>query len=92
MAATFYVQSNSEKMYYEMLWSSVIPSATTIATSTWTISPVGPTLSDTSIDGLTTIVKIAGMTLGQDYVIKNHIVLSNEEEYDSSIFIFAEAK
>ena len=90
--ATFYVQSAFEDMDYEMLWSSVIPSATTIADSEWAISPSGPTVSAGTIDALTTVVNVQGFTAGEDYVLTNSITLSNDEKYESSIFILGVAK
>lgn len=92
MMATFYVQSAFEDMNYEMLWSAVVPSATTISTSSWAISPSGPTISAGTIDALTTIVNVQGMVRSEDYVLTNSIVLSNGEKYESSIFILGVAK
>lgn len=90
--ATFYVQSAFEDMNYEMLWSSVVPSATTITDSDWAISPSGPTVSAGTIDSLTTIVNVEGVTNGEDYTLTNSITLSNGEKYESSIFILGVAK
>lgn len=90
--ATFYVQSAFEDMNYEMLWSSVVPSATTITDSVWAISPSGPTVSAGTIDALTTIVNVEGLTNGEDYTLTNSITLSNDEKYESSIFILGVTK
>lgn len=90
--ATFYVQTPNEKLHYEIAWSDVIESGVTISTSTWSISPTGPTLSGTGFDLLTTYLDVNGCTAGQDYVLTNKIVLSNGETLESSIFWFTEAK
>lgn len=58
--------------------------STTIATSAWTV-PVGLTSVAESNTTTTTLIRIGGGTDGSDYIITNHVVLANGEEYDRSI-------
>lgn len=90
--ATFYVQTPNEKMHCEIAWSSAIEDGVSISTSTWTVAPLGPTISGTGYDLKTTYFDIADCVAGNDYTVTNKIVLSNGETYESSIFLYTEAK
>jgi hypothetical protein len=58
---------------YALDWSGVLESTDGIATSAWTVSPAGPTISLTSIVDMTTVLWIAGGTNNVDYTFLNHI-------------------
>lgn len=49
----------------------------TISTSTWTISPSGPTLSGQVNDSTTTQVNVSGCTYGTQYTLRNTITASD---------------
>ncbi len=89
---SFYVQTPAEELLYEFAWSNTIPASTSISGSTWSVSPTGPTLSGAGIVSFTTYTKVEGLTLGTRYTLTNTIVLSNEEVYQTSAFIYAENK
>lgn len=91
--ATFYIQSSGEKTQYQMAWAAEIVDGDSIVTSTWTVSPTGPTLSAPGVLGTTTFVDVSGLSaVTKDYVITNTITLTSGDLYSSSIFIFVEQK
>jgi len=89
---SFYVQSPNEDLLYQFAWSNTIPANTAIVTSTWSVSPTGPTLSGAGVVSFTTYVNVSGLTLGQRYRLINTIELDNGETYEASSYIYAENK
>ena len=66
----------SDDQDYGIDWTAWL-GADTIATSTWTITPSGPTKHDESNSTTTTTVWVTGGTAGQSYRVTNRIVTSN---------------
>ena len=58
----------------------------TISSSTWTV-PSGLTAVTSSNTTTKTVVRLSGGTANRAYVITNHVVLSNAEEFDRSLEI-----
>ena len=87
----FYVQAPTEVLEYQISWQNLLSIGETITTSTWT-APAGLTISGQSINGSTTICKVAGGTVGNRYQVTNTIVTSNGETQVTSIFILSEVK
>lgn len=88
--AQFYVQDPNEIVEYQIDWTDSTPDGATIATSTWVSTPM--TQSGLSIDGLFTIVKLAGGVDKSVVKVENTITLSDGEKYVDSIFIYIEDK
>lgn len=70
---------------YSVDWSDWLPSTDTIATSTWSISPSGPTLSSSTNDTTTTTIWVDGCTAGVTYTLTNHITTADGREDDRTI-------
>lgn len=87
----FYVQSPTEVLEYQISWSNMLSSGETITTSDWT-APVALTVSNKSVNGSTTICKVAGGAIGNRYQLTNTIITSNGETLVTSIFILVEVK
>lgn len=73
-------------------WSDWLPDGDTITTSTWTISPAGPTLSNSTHDDTTTTIWVEGCTAGVTYTLTNHIVTGDGREDDRSITLHCEQR
>lgn len=86
----FYVQDPGEITEYQINWSNGVPDGATISTSTWVTTPM--TASGTNIDGLFTVIKLTGGTVGAVHQIENTITLSDGEKYKDSIFLYIEDK
>ena len=61
------------KLDYGVDWSAWLPTGVTIATSTWTITPAGPTLSGQANSTTATTVWVEGCTAGTVYTLTNRI-------------------
>lgn len=72
------------KLDYGWDWSDWLDTGDTITASTWTITPTGPTLTDSTHDTTTTTVWVAGAVLGVDYTLTNHITTVEGREDDRS--------
>lgn len=71
-------------------WTDDLPAGTTITTSTWAISPdTDPTaLSDsTHNDASTAVVLGQGLTPGVMHKLVNHVVFSDDEEDDCTLYV-----
>ena len=77
--------SPDAKLDYGVDWSSWLPTGVTIATSTWAITPEGPTLSGQANSNTATIVWVQGCTAGVVYALRNRITDSDGREDDRSI-------
>lgn len=88
--AQFNVQDPNEIVEYQINWTDSTPAGATIVTSTWVTTPM--TQSGLSIDGLFTIVKLAGGVDKSTVQAENTITLSDGEKYIDSIFIYIEDK
>ena len=56
-------------------WSDwLTPNAATLASSSWTISPLGPTLSSPSLTTDETVVWVTGCKDGTEYTLTNTVV------------------
>lgn len=74
---------------YAVDWSAWLDDGETISVSTWDVSDSGMTQSLDSIDGATTMVWLAGGTVGsKPYRVTNHIETSNGKEDDRSFFVW----
>ena len=74
-----------DELDYGRNWSDWLPTGVTIVTSTWAITPTGPTLADESNDGTQTVVWVSGCTAGTTYTLTNSIVDSDGRKADRSI-------
>lgn len=67
-------------------WLSQLAGAVTITSSTWTVQ-VGITKDSDTNTSLTTTVRLSGGTIGVDYEVTNHVVLSDGSEDERTILI-----
>lgn len=71
------IQKASEDKAYTKDWSSDLDStsspAETINTSSWSINPTGPTVSDDSDTNTTATAYLTGLTAGEVYLLTNTI-------------------
>jgi hypothetical protein len=68
------------KIEYGFNWAGWLPTGTTIATSTWAITPEGPTLSSGSNSTMATVIYVNGCTDGVTYTLTNRITVSGAVE------------
>jgi hypothetical protein len=61
-------------------WTSWLPSGVTIDTSTWSITPAGPTISGPTESGGKTTALVGGFTEGVVYRLTNKVEASNGED------------
>jgi hypothetical protein len=86
----FFVQDSNEIIEYQISWASVLPEGVTISSSDWV--GTGLTISDEALEGDFTAAFVTGGLKGKRYELENTVVLSNEETYKDTIFIFFEDK
>jgi len=76
------------KLDYAVDWSAWLQSGETISESTWTVpaglTEVTPTPTPT---GSVATIWLAGGTVGQNYMVTNHIKTSMDREDDRSLFL-----
>ena len=80
------------KLDYGVDWSDWLATGDTIATSTWAITPTGPTLASESNDDTSTVVWVSGCTRGVVYTLTNSIVDNDGREEDRSITLICEER
>ena len=82
-----YIHDPEARLDYSMNWAPWLPDGDTIDVSTWSIEPVGPTLSSASVSvsGLVATVYVEGATEGETYILTNHIVTIGAREDDRSV-------
>jgi hypothetical protein len=70
-------------------WRTPLADGDTVVSSTWDSEPTGLTLLAPSIDvtGFYTYSRVAGGTLGADYLISNHVVTADGLEYDEVVHL-----
>ena len=75
------------KLDYSVDWTLWLPTGDAVDTSTWAVSPEGPTLTSSTIDidGKITTIWFEGGTAGSKYVLTNHIITTEGREDDRSI-------
>lgn len=84
-----FIQDPDAKLDYSLDWSEWLTDGDSVQTSSWEVSPEGPTLSDNSVNDAGTITTIwfAGGTVNSRYVLTNHIVTVDGREDDRSITV-----
>jgi hypothetical protein len=90
---TLYVQTWTKdpqaKLPYTLDWAqwlAKLSGTATITSSTWSV-PAGITKDSDTNTSLTTTVRLSGGTVDTDYVVTNHVVLSDGSEDERSILI-----
>lgn len=71
--SAFYLIDPSTKVDYSIDWSDWLTAGDTVSTSVWEISPLGPTLSGSSMTSTSTATFIEGCVLGSVYRLTNRI-------------------
>lgn len=83
-----YEKTPGEKLDYSRDWTDWLTEADTISTSTWTVLPLGPTLSGPQITGgKITSTLIDGGAVGEIYTLTNEITTTNGLKAQRSIII-----
>jgi len=69
------LQSPNETLDWHQDWSDFIGAGDGVASSVWSISPEGPTMSGEAFDNSiqTSTVFLSGLTGGVTYQLRNHI-------------------
>lgn len=80
---TNHIKDPDSKLDYGFDWSSWLATGETILTSTWTVETGLTKVSDSNSTTATTIW-VTGGTVGESYVITNHITTSDGREDDRS--------
>ena len=83
----FVIDPDSKLDYGHTFADWLTPLGTTLSTSTWAITPTGPTLSEDTNDTTTTVVWVTGCTVGVTYTLTNSVVDSAGREDDRSIVL-----
>lgn len=80
-----YFQNPTEEKDRGFNWSSWLSeTGDTIASSTWTATPSGLTLSNQTFSTTKTSVRISGGTDGATYTVKNNIVTTSGQKSDET--------
>lgn len=72
---------------YAIDWAELLDDSETISTSSWAVSPTGPTLSGAGTSGTRAYVFVAGGTAGTEYVLTNTIITSGGRTYEKSLVV-----
>jgi hypothetical protein len=80
MSTKQFIIDPDAKLDYGRDWSAWLPTGTTIASSTWIITPTGPTLSNGSNSSTATVIYVNGCTAGVTYTLTNRITVSGAVE------------
>lgn len=77
------------KLDYSIDWTKWLATGDAVQTSSWTVSPTGPSLTGNSVDagGKITTIWFDGGEVGKRYVLTNSIVTTNGREDDRSITV-----
>lgn len=86
MANRFTHDPNAD-LDYSVDWTEWMYTDDTINASTWTITPTGPTLTNSTFDDTTTTVWVDGGTGNVTYTLTNHITTADGREDDRSILL-----
>ena len=78
-------QDPQDKLDRTFDWSQWLTGGETISTSTWSVTPSGPTTSSLSNTTTTATVWLTGGTAGQVYAVTNHIITSAGREADRTL-------
>lgn len=81
-----YTKSPNGKVDYQVDWESWL-NGDTISTSTWTVQSGITKVTDTKTDTTATIW-LSGGSLGQRYIVTNHIVTAAGREEDQSLVVY----
>ena len=75
----------AEKLDYRFDWGAEYLGTDTITgTPTWSTSPTGLTTVSSSNTTTTTTVRLSGGTVGQEYTVTCHVVLTSGQEAERS--------
>jgi len=66
-------------------WTDWLVAGDTISSSTWAITPTGPTLTNSTNDTTSTTVWVEGCTAGVTYTLTNHVTTDDGREDDRSL-------
>ena len=88
---TYELISPSEDFNYTFNWATRLGNAT-ISTSTWAISPTGPTLDNQSNTTTTATTYVSGCTKGEVYRLTNTVTTSAGTTEQQSITLYCETK
>lgn len=82
MSEAMRLQDPDEALVHTFTWDDWLAEGDAIATSSWDISPEGPTLTELSppFVGEVSQIKISGLTLGQIYQVTNTVTTSESDE------------
>lgn len=80
------IQDPGETAPYREDWTDYL-SGGTIATSTWSVSPAGPTVSAEAIAGAITSCNLAGVVEGVIYLLTNRMTPTGGQPAERSITI-----
>lgn len=80
------------KLDYSVDWTDWLNGVDVIDTSTWAITPTGPTLSAPTHDDTGTIVWVDGCTVDTTYRLTNSIVTDDGREDDRTITLHCEQR
>lgn len=90
--AAFYLIDPASKIDYSIDWTNWLAAGDTIATSVWEIFPLGPTLSEASVSGMSTITYIEGCTAGSVHRLTNRISTAQGRTDERSIVLRCEER
>lgn len=92
MTTTFVIDPDAHLDYGHDWTTWLGDTGDTITTSTWTITPTGPTLSNSTHDNTTTTIWVDSCTLGVTYTLTNHITTDDGREDDRSLTLCCEQR
>lgn len=79
---------NSASVPYSLDWTDYLDTLT-ISSSSWAISPSGPTINGSATASPITTIRVTGGTLGQIYQLTNTVTFSDGSTDDRSITLRA---
>jgi len=82
---SFVIDADS-KLDYGCDWAAWL-GTDTILLSTWTITPTGPVLTNSTWDNTTTTIWVDGCTNSAEYELTNHVTTTAGREHDRTIYL-----
>lgn len=82
--AWFYLDPQA-KLDFGHDWTVWLTPGDVIADSTWSITPTGPTLDNSTHGNTSTTIWVSGGTIGVSYLLVNHITTAQGRQDDRSV-------
>lgn len=87
MSFPTFTQDPQDRLDYEVDWADWLPTGDTVIASAWASSDPVLVLEDDAFTTTSAVVFVSGGTLGQSYLVTNHIETGQGREKDQTLKI-----